>query len=289
MAGKTLFIINPIAGGATRSEELALLEQKISSHPDYVIRKTEYAGHASEIINELQAQFSNIVAVGGDGTVNEVAAALTDSGITLGIIPFGSGNGLAHHLQIPDNWQKALAIVENNEPRPIDIITVNQRIVINVGGLGFDGHVAKIFNNSASRGKIGYMRIILRELISYREFPFAITTGGQIIKGEAFIMAIANGTEFGNRFKIAPTARHDDGVFNLIVVKKPPLLKLLYLMVQGFRGKLKPSKYYQDYPLTEASVAFANTVVHVDGEIDEQSLASPLVIGIRKHAIKVCC
>ncbi len=284
-----MFIINPIAGGAAKGKELALLRQEISSRPDYQIKVTGYPGHAIKIVEAAKRDCSRIVAVGGDGTVNEVAGALAGTGVALGIIPFGSGNGLAHHLQIPLHWRAALATCEKSTPRPIDIIAVNNRIVINVGGLGFDGHVAKLFNTTAGRGNLSYMKIILQELFRYPEFPFEIRTPQQTFKGEAFIMAIANGTEFGNRFKVAPRARHDDGRFNLIVIKKPPFLKLPYLMLRGFLGHLQPSKYYQDYPLTEATIRFSNTVVHVDGEIDEPHLASPLHLKVSKHALHICC
>jgi len=287
MPGKTLFIINPISGKPANRKAIAAFESDLAKNPNYTLIETEFRGHATQLAIQEKGNYNTIVAVGGDGTINEIATGLKDSGVNLGIIPLGSGNGLANHLGIPKNCLKALELIENSTPKPIDLISVNNRYVINVGGVGFDGHVANQFNLAMSRGLVGYIKLILKELFTYKEFEFEIKSADLSQSGKAFIIAIANSTEFGNRFKVAPEAKHDDGRINLIIIRKPPILKLLWLFIQGYRGKLKPSRYYQSHFIEEAELSFANTITHVDGELDEENLSSPLFLKINKSALNV--
>jgi len=287
MAGKTLFILNPISGRTSWTKKLAGLEKVIADNPVYTLQETEYHGHATELARSNHLNYQTIVAIGGDGTVSEVAAGLENTQAIMGIIPLGSGNGLAHHLGIPDDWRQALSIIENAQPKEIDLVKVNEKSVINVGGLGFDGHVAALFNKTTKRGLFTYIKIILSELFKYQEFDYEIKAADFTNSSKAFIIAIANASEFGNRFKIVPDADHNDGMFNLVVIKKPPLWQLPYLFVKGYQGKLKQSKYYQTYLLEEAQISFSNTVAHCDGEVDHESLNSPLQISINKSALKI--
>ena len=287
MAGKTLFIVNPTSGKSSKRKKFTEFSSQLSSNPDYKFLATKYPGHARELASHEKNNYQTIVAVGGDGTINEVASGILGSKAALGIIPMGSGNGLAHHLDIPQDSFEALRLIETKQPKPIDIIYVNDRIVINVGGLGFDGHVAKLFNNSANRGLLSYMMLIFRELIKYKEFDYGVSADNFSNSGKAFIIAIANASEFGNRFKVAPDANHNNGKLTLVIIRKPPLLKLFRLFIKGYQGKLKPSKYYQNYLLENAELNFVNTVAHVDGEIDENVLTSPLRISVMKSALKV--
>ena len=287
MAGSTLFIVNPTSGKLSRRKKFASFAGHLATNPDYKIVETQYRGHAREIAKDGRDVYQTIIAVGGDGTINEVASGILGSDVALGIIPMGSGNGLAHHLGLPHDFAKALHLIQNTQPKPIDIIYVNDRIVVNVGGIGFDGHVAKLFNNTGNRGLLSYMKLILSELIKFKEFDYGVSNENYSDKGKAFIIAIANGTEFGNRFKIAPQANHNDGKLTLVIIRKPPFLKLIRLFIKGYQGKLKPSKYYQHYLLDNVELSFSKSVAHVDGEIDEQILTSPLKISVKNAALKV--
>lgn len=287
MAGRTLFIVNPTSGKSSRRKKFAEFSKEISVNSNYQIVETQYRGHARELATQAKNDYLTIVAVGGDGTINEVASGILGSEVNLGIIPLGSGNGLAYHLGVPQDCKDALKLIENVQPKPIDIIYVNDRIVINVGGLGFDGHVAKLFNNMANRGLVSYMMLIFRELIKFKEFDYGINTNNISNTGKAFIIAIANGSEFGNRFKVAPDADHNNGKLTLVIIRKPPLYKLIRLFYLAYRGKLKPSKYYQNHLLENVELSFSNTIAHVDGEIDEKVLTSPLKITVMKSALKV--
>lgn len=287
MAGRTLFIVNPTSGKSSRRKKFVEFSKEISAKPNYQIVETQYRGHARELATQAKNDYQTIVAVGGDGTINEVASGILGSEASLGIIPLGSGNGLAYHLGVPQDCKDALKLIENVQPKPIDIIYVNDRIVINVGGIGFDGHIAKLFNNKANRGLVAYMILIFRELIKFKEFDFGIKADNISNTGKAFIIAIANGSEFGNRFKVAPEANHNNGKLTLVIIRKPPLYKLIRLFYLAYGGKLKPSKYYQNHLLENVELSFSNTVAHVDGEIDEKVLTSPLKITVMKSALKV--
>ncbi len=287
MAGKTLFIVNPVSGKLASRKKFNELSYQLSTNTNYNLVHTKYRGHATELAGAAINNYQTIIAVGGDGTINEVASGILGSDAVLGIIPLGSGNGLTHHLGIPQDCIKALELIETAQPKPIDVIQVNNRIVINVGGIGFDGHVAKMFNNSEDRGLLAYMSLIIRELIKFKEFDYSLDAGVHSQTGKAFIIAIANGSEFGNRFKVAPQANHNDGKLTLVIIRKPPLLKLIRLFNMGYKGKLKPSKYYQSHLLEGASLTFSNTVAHVDGEIDEELLSSPLKLTVSKSALMV--
>lgn len=287
MLGKTLFIVNPISGKAAKRKAIDQLKIDLDYDANYDIRETEHSGHATQLAHEAKDHYQNIIVVGGDGTINEVVTGIQGSDIALGIIPRGSGNGLANHLGIPSNYHKALDLIRNNSPKSIDLISVNSRFVVNVGGIGFDGHVANLFNKSSNRGLVAYMKLILGELLTYQEFNFEVESDEYNTTGKAFIIAIANATEFGNRFIVAPKALHNDGKLDLVIIRKPPFFKLIWLFIQGYRGKLAPSKYYNAIPLEKAKVSFIDTIAHVDGELDENNLTSPIHLKIIKNGLKV--
>ena len=122
MAGRTLFIVNPTSGKPSRRKKFVAFAEQISINPDYKLVETKYRGHAKELASEAKDDYRTIIAVGGDGTINEVASGILGSEATLGIIPMGSGNGLSHHLGIPQDCTKALKLIENGQAKPIDII-----------------------------------------------------------------------------------------------------------------------------------------------------------------------
>jgi YegS/Rv2252/BmrU family lipid kinase len=231
MAKNIMFIINPVSGHSPSMNALEQLVKVVKSTPSYHLIETEYRGHATELAKKAIGIYQVIVAIGGDGTINEVVSGIENSNIDLAIIPQGSGNGLAFHLGVPTNWVETISLIEGAEPKPIDLISVNNRLVVNVGGIGFDGHVAKLINNSATRGWFGYMKFILQELYHFKEFEYTLNSSTSTQTGKAFIIAIANGSEFGNRFKVAANAQHNDGKFNLVIIKKPPFLKLMRLLL----------------------------------------------------------
>lgn len=287
MTKKTLFIINPISGGTSNNKIRSEIKTYIQGRDDCTILTSEYKDHAYEIAKDNKDEYENIVAIGGDGTVNEVAHGILHSNAVLGIIPLGSGNGLAHHLNIPDEWEETIELIRTGSPRIIDVINVNQKPVFNVGGIGFDGYISKLFDKSPNRGLGAYMRLILREVLSFREFKYKLRSNTSDLGGKVFIMAFANASEFGNKVKIAPNAIHNDGKFNLIIINKPPFWAIPSVLIKAYTGKIDQSKYYQDHLLTKAEIDCDLTVLHRDGEVDENSDVTRLSINIEPAALKV--
>ena len=287
MADHSLFILNPISGGKYKDSNRKKIEAYINAQDNCTLIRSEYQGHAYKLAQENCNKYENIIAVGGDGTANEVAHGIINTDTKLGIIPLGSGNGLAHHLGIPDNWEEIIDFIKKGKTRNLDIIYVNNNPIINVGGIGFDGHISKLFDASPNRGLGSYMKLILREVINFKEFDFHIKSDNTELHGKAFIMAIANATEFGNEVKIAPNAIHNDGKFNLIIIRKPPLLSIPGVLLMAYRGKIDKSKYYQEHLLEHAEIDCDLSVLHRDGEVDENPDVTKLSIKIVPDALQV--
>lgn len=282
---KIAFIVNPISGGSSSKKNLGLLENYATAN-DIQVYRTERQGHARDLAARLKDQHQTLGVFGGDGTINEVASELINHPTTLGIIPGGSGNGLAHHLNIPLETDKALDYLDR-EPGLIDTIKINNEYIINVGGLGFDGHVARLFNESESRGLFTYARIIVTQLITFKEQFYTINLNGQQKEGRAFMIAFANGSEFGNRFKIDPQGNATDGKFSLVIVRKPPFTKLIPLIIDGFRGKLKESVYYKRFSLEELFISSPGATLHRDGEVYPGETADQLNLTILNKSLRV--
>ena len=282
---KIAFIANPIAGGKSSQQKLKILKAYASAQ-NCKIYLTEGPGHARQLASNLKENFDLLGVFGGDGTINEVASELIHHTTAMAIIPAGSGNGLAYNLNIPIETNEALNNL-NNEVRKIDTIQVNESFIINVGGLGFDGHVAKLFNESSSRGLFTYARLIITQLIRFKEQSFTVEANQSKTSGTAFMIAFANGSEFGNRFKIDPEGDATDGQFSLITVKKPPFFKLIPLLIDGFRGQLKESYYYRKQSLQELTISSPGATLHRDGEVSASATAESLNLKILPQSLRI--
>jgi len=285
MNGKTAFIYNPKAGNKSSRNRISAMKAYVEKH-GHDFFATEYKGHASEIAESIHKEVNKIIVAGGDGTINEVATVLVNTDTSMGIIPMGSGNGLANHLGISSNPHKALEQTEK-PPSKVDVITLNEKVIVNVGGLGFDSQIAYLFNKSENRGAISYIKLIIAQLSKFKEFTYSLDIDGINKSGEAFIIAITNGSEFGNRFKVDPGAQIDDGRLSVIVIKKPPLYRLPGLLLDGYRGTLKESFYYQKFSTDEAKIAFHDLYVHRDGEVDEDQDYTELIVKILPKALNL--
>jgi diacylglycerol kinase (ATP) len=219
-------IINPIAGGhagaaGTRVDLARRVAADCAENADVSV--TDARGHARELARAARASGARrVIAWGGDGTVNEVATALAFSDIPLGIVAGGSGNGLARELALPTRREEALRVAISGSPRSIDVGTIDDRLFVNLAGIGFDAHVAALFNapGNRRRGARGYVMLTARSLLTYKRQRYQIVADGERIAVDALLVVIANGTEFGNRILIAPGARVDDGALDLVVVKE---------------------------------------------------------------------
>jgi len=268
-------IINPIAGGVSPSaarDRAALAAALVDrhGHPAEVF-VTARAGHARDLAKAAVGRGARlVVAWGGDGTINEVASALAfDERAAMGVIPAGSGNGLARALGIDARPERALADALAAEPRRIDVGELGGRLFVNVAGIGFDAHVAARFNAPGNRvrGLAGYTLLTARALASYAPRSYRITTPNGQWNVRALLVVIANGVEFGNRIRIAPQARVDDGALDLVVVEEQSRLTTLWNMRRLIAGSIERASIWSSQLVQEVTVeSDLPMTFHVDGE-----------------------
>ena len=213
--------MNPISGTSDKKDIPYLIEELLDKEQfDYSIRKTEYAGHAYEIAKESKEQGIDIVvAVGGDGTVNEVGRALVHSNTALGIIPTGSGNGLARHLLIPMKIKGAIQVLNDCEITDLDYGIINEHPFFCTCGVGFDAFISEKFAEAGKRGPITYLENILKEGLKYKPETYEIEAENGTIKKKAFLISCANASQYGNNAYIAPQASMSDGLMDIIVMQ----------------------------------------------------------------------
>lgn len=213
-------IINPISGKSNKEYVPEIIEKILNTDIfDIEVRFTKRPGHATSLAQEAIANnFHGVLAVGGDGTVNEVAAALRDSQTALGIIPCGSGNGLARHLNIPVNIEKSLQIINDNYIENFDYCMVNDSPFFCTCGVGFDAHISEKFADSKKRGPMTYFKKTLAEYLKYRSQEYGIKTDNRVITEKAFLIACGNASQYGNNAFIAPRANMQDGLIDVTVI-----------------------------------------------------------------------
>ena len=217
---KILALINPISGTLNKDSLPKSIDKIIDSEKfEIEIKYTEHANQAYELSKEAAANgYYGVLAIGGDGTVNEVASALCDTETALGIIPLGSGNGLARHLRIPLNIDKAISIINENHIENFDYCTANDRKFFCTCGLGFDAQVSSTFAKRGKRGPVGYFQSAISEYIKYRSQTYKITSSNGIITEKAFIIACGNASQYGNNAYITPNADMQDGEIDVTVM-----------------------------------------------------------------------
>ncbi|MEP2772800.1 MAG: diacylglycerol kinase family protein [Fulvivirga sp.] len=269
---KLLFIINPNSGTRRKNRIPDLIEKLIDkSANDYEIVFTTKPKEATAISAARKGDFDTIVAVGGDGTINEVARPIINSDTALGIIPMGSGNGLARHLGIPLNVKKAIKLLNKAHVSSIDTIKLNDLAFLNVAGVGFDAHIANAFATSKKRGFITYAKLTLGELRRFKYTGCKLRIDGvEQIENTPFIVSVANSTQYGNNAKIAPQAHITDGLMDICVLQKIPFWYYPMLAVRLFSGTLSKSKYYSCKQGKEVFISFQKgnkpQPIHLDGD-----------------------
>jgi diacylglycerol kinase (ATP) len=292
MQGKknVLFIINPISGGRKKSgiEDLArsILDPARFS---CAFVETIGPGHAHELAQEAVAQkIDAVIAVGGDGTINEIASALNHTNTALGIVPEGSGNGLALYLGIPLNERAALRRIAAFQTLKIDSGAINGAPFFNMAGIGFDASVSDRFAQETLRGPIGYMKVVLSEIATYQPKHYTLTIDGITYQREAFMISVANSPQYGNNAYIAPKASVNDGILDVCIIKKFPLYAFPIMVYHLFNRSADQSEYVEIIPGKEVLIERASEdVVHVDGEA--KALGSTLKVDIFPQSIQVIC
>src|SRR3989339_173241 len=224
---KVLFIINPISGGKNKDFLPELIRTKINNSIPFEILNWQSASQdiETEINKKIEKEnFNILVAAGGDGTVNRMASFVKGKKITLGILPFGSGNGLARFLKIPLNTEKAIELIVTGKEVIIDSGKINNKDFFCTAGVGFDAHIGTLFAKAGKRGPMTYIKKITAEFNKYKPSQYELEIDGETYSEKAFLITFANANQWGNEAQIAPGADIQDGLLNITLVKSVSLL-----------------------------------------------------------------
>jgi diacylglycerol kinase (ATP) len=282
------FIYNPISGARKLKGFEDLIMQNLDLDKfDYIIQETRSPKDAMRISSgAVQENFDIVVAAGGDGTINEVVQGMGNAPLMLGIIPIGSGNGLARHLEIPMEPEKAIKLINNLNTRTIDIASINGYPFASIAGLGFDARVANKYRKLKKRGLYGYTRVVMMEFFRYREREYTLSFNSLKITKRALLVSIANSNQFGYNTVIAPTAKPDDGLLDLVILRKFPVGEIPRMIGLLFTGKIDQSSYIESYKTTEVFIVRKRGKrVNIDGEAIK--MGKEIFVRIQPAAIKV--
>lgn len=278
---KALLIINPISGTLPKDG----LEERVKQtlEPEgYTIKRvfTERGGHASELARQaISEDYDSVIVAGGDGTVNETGSALRSSKVAMGILPFGSGNGLARHIMTNIDIDHALRVIAKGDVEECDYGSVNGRPFFCTFGLGFDAKVSREFAMMPSRGLTSYIRSALQEYINFTPSEYTIVTEGGSTKVKAFIVAACNASQYGNNAFIAPAASIRDGHLDITVIHAGNPLTRALAGVELFTGRLDHNLLMQTLRVRSAMIKHLPAPGHIDGE----PLMMPETIDIQCH------
>ena len=263
------FIVNPISGTKSKDALPLLVKQLIDdSLYECEIIKTEYAGHAAELASQCVNDHIDIcVAVGGDGTVNEVARSLAHSETALGIIPCGSGNGLARHLCLPMDMKQALQVINAGKTDYFDYGVINDQPFFCTCGMGFDAYVSLKFAESGKRGLATYVENVLKEGLTYKPDTYIITDESGNHQYNAFLVVCANASQYGNNAYIAPEASMQDGLLDVIIMEPFNIIEAAKVGFDLFAKTLKSNKHIKTFQARSIHIHRNESgAVHFDGD-----------------------
>ena len=282
------FIVNPVSGPKTKNRITKLIRELLNKElfsPTVVV--TEYAGHATQLAQQFALEgYYAVIAVGGDGTINEVGKGLCGTNTALGIIPNGSGNGFARHLEISTRMNRAVEMLNNSEVISVDYCTVNDIPFFSTFGVGFDALVAQDFSNT-SRGLKGYIESILKDIFQYKPEQYHLQGEGIDLTTSAFLINFANASQWGYDACIAPKASLQDGWMDVAIVSEFPLIKAPELAWQLFTKSIDENHYMHTIRAKEIMLERENdsSPVHIDGTPTQ--MAKDLHIKIVEDGLKV--
>ncbi|MDA3953958.1 MAG: YegS/Rv2252/BmrU family lipid kinase [Bacteroidales bacterium] len=268
MVDKIIFIINPVSGKKKKKNIPVLIKKTFDNEDEYKIVYTSFAGEATIIAKKyLNKGYKKFIAIGGDGTVNEVASAIVDTDAILGILPLGSGNGLARHLKIPLKLQKGLNIIKKGNHKKIDYGEINDHKFFCTTGVGFDAHVGHVFSKLEKRGFSNYIRTTVSEFRRYQPKRYEISMNGTTIMRDAFLITFANASQYGNNAHIAPKAIINDGKLEIAIMRSFPLITAPGIGARLFLKNIDKSNYLETYRCKSIVVKRNSPdVIHYDGE-----------------------
>lgn len=265
---KIIFIINPNSGSGRGS----IILDKINK---YNFRNSTVESYLTEEVEDFHQAIQTakdekpdaVIAVGGDGTMNAVASSLVNTDIALGIIPIGSGNGLARDLKIPLNVYKALYKIDNPQFKLIDAGVVNSKYFFCASGIGFDAHISKLFTESETRGLGGYVMLSLKEFFANKPKNYDICINDKVYNRNAFLIVIANATQYGNNAFIAPAANLQDGILDITILKPFKFYHTPMLALRLFNKNIYNSSKIEAFKAKEITIKLGGSdVFHYDGE-----------------------
>jgi diacylglycerol kinase (ATP) len=272
---RAVVIINPLSGAGRYESQVhshgALAQQVLGAHGiDVVVRPTTKAGDAHTFARDAaDGGCDLVVAWGGDGTINEAASALVHTAVPLGIVPAGSGNGIASDLLIPFDARAALVIAATGKTLTIDAGQVDDHWFFNIAGVGIDAVIAARFNQRGlrRRGLLGYLQLSSAELLRYRSLQYEIAIDDDTVQQHAMLVAFANGRQYGNRLLIAPGARLDDGLLEVVIVNEMSLVSIAARLPALLRGTLRSGRGVTMRAARRLRVQARDPIpFHVDGE-----------------------
>lgn len=289
MTQKVAFIINPKAGVKKKINIEEFIRSNFSkSIPfDLIVWKNidDFYSIKQRVLND---GYTIAVACGGDGTVNQVAAVLSGTNIALGILPLGSGNGLARSNKIPLDLHKALKVIENGHKKQIDVGSINNIPFFCTAGVGFDALIANKFATSTKRGFNTYVKTTLKEYFNYKPNNYTITIDGKTINTTAFLITVANAGQWGNNVYIAPQASMTDGLLHVSILKPFAKAAIPAIVTRLMAKKINTSSKFESYQGKKIDISFKGQLpAHFDGEpmIAENHLS----FEIKPLALNVIC
>ncbi len=282
-------IVNPVSGTCNKDVIPALIDKHIDAAVyDTNLMFTEYAGHAVEIAARCAADnYDMVVAVGGDGTVNEVARSLAETSTALGIVPCGSGNGLARHLMLPMNMGGALDIINMGQIHALDYGIINGHPFFCTCGVGFDAFISKKFAEAGKRGPLTYIENVLKEGLGYKPETYELTLdGNEAEPHKAFLISVANASQYGNDAYIAPQASMSDGLLDVVIIQPFDILEAPQVGIDLLNKTLNKSSKIKCYKAKDIIIRRKDKgVIHYDGDPIEES--EELHISMRDKGIRM--
>lgn len=283
------FIVNPVSGTCNKDVIPSLISKHIDSSAfDTDVRYTEYAGHATILASRcVEENYDIVVAVGGDGTINEVARALIETPTALGIVPCGSGNGLARHLMLPMNFSGALDIINRAEVHELDYGVINDHPFFCTCGMGFDAFISKKFAEAGKRGPLTYIENVLKEGLSYKPETYElILDGNEQESYKAFLISVANASQYGNDAYIAPQASMSDGFLDVVIIQPFDILEAPQVGLELLNKTINKSSKIKSYRAKDIIIRrSAPGVIHYDG--DPIDASAELHVLLRNKGIRV--
>jgi len=269
-----VFIVNPKSGVERQKEISHAIDVHLDSKQyTHEIRFTEYAKHGVKLAAEAAADGAYaVVAVGGDGSVNDIVHGLAGSDTVLGIIPKGSGNGMARTMRIPLTTDEAVKVISKGNVAAMDVGNANGQLFISNAGVAFDALISRKFAKSEKRGLMVYSWLVTKYLWLYKTWDFNITIDGNEMRERAFMINVANGEQFGYNFLIAPMASYTDGLLDIVVIRKFPKIMGGLIALRAMTGTITRSPYVKHFTGKEITISHPNLrLMQTDGDAHECS------------------